>query len=136
MREIRYRGKSIAEKKWVFGSLWLDTRDGVTLIWSEEQKYWVRVDPCTVGQYTGLKDRNGKEIYEGDIINWLTHRMDRTGYIEEGCVEFRTEEQANIVINKFSTKDGRDSICNIIHCLNDLKVVGNIHDNPKLLKNE
>ena len=92
--------------------------------------------PETIGQYTGLCDVNGKEIYEGDIINWLTHRMDRTGYIEEGCVEFRTEEQANIVINKFSTKDGRDSICNIIHCLNDLKVVGNIHDNPKLLKNE
>lgn len=36
MREIRYRGIGIAERKWVFGSLWFDTRDGVTLIWSEE----------------------------------------------------------------------------------------------------
>lgn len=44
MREIRYRGIGIAERKWVFGSLWFDTRNKATLIWSEELKYWVRVD--------------------------------------------------------------------------------------------
>ena len=43
MREIRYRGIGIAERKWVFGSLWFDTRNKATLIWSEELKYWVRV---------------------------------------------------------------------------------------------
>ena len=134
MREIRYRGIGIAERKWVFGSLWFDTRNKATLIWSEEVEYWVRVDPATVGEYTGLKDKNGKEIYEGDIINWLMHRMDRTGYIEEGRVEFRTNEQATVVINKFATKDGRESVRNILNCLNDLKVIGNIHDNPELMK--
>ncbi len=39
MREIRYRGIGIAERKWVFGSLWFDTRNKATLIWSEELKY-------------------------------------------------------------------------------------------------
>lgn len=73
-------------------------------------------------------------LYEGDIINWLMHRMDRTGYIEEGRVEFRTNEQATVVINKFATKDGRESVRNILNCLNDLKVIGNIHDNPELMK--
>ena len=81
-----------------------------------------------------LLAKYGKEIYEGDIINWLMHRMDRTGYIEEGRVEFRTNEQATVVINKFATKDGRESVRNILNCLNDLKVIGNIHDNPELMK--
>lgn len=90
------------------------------------------VDPATVGQYTGLKDKNGKEIYEGDVINWLSIKMDRNGFVEEGHVEFRTEEQAFVVINKFTTKDGRDNVCILIRCTRDLRVVSNIHDNPEL----
>ena len=110
MREIRYRGIGIAERKWVFGSLWFDTRDGVTLIWSEELKYWVRVDPATVGQYTGLKDKNGREIYEGDIIGGSN------GSINGWEWPFKSE------INMDST-----------HYYN---VLGNIHDNPDLPKTE
>ena len=120
MREIRYRGIGIAERKWVFGSLWFDTRDGVTLIWSEELKYWVRVDPATVGQYTGLKDKNGKEIYEDDIL------LDESGayavvYYSMGsfCVDFG---------EGFDLQYFTDRIHEICY------VVGNIHDNSELLK--
>jgi uncharacterized phage protein (TIGR01671 family) len=145
MREIKFRGRRLDNGKWESGDLLEnqgrnfiyhatsestieDNDDGHIVVVA------VEVDPATVGQYTGLKDKNGKKIYEGDIINWLMHRMDRTGYIEEGRVEFRTNEQATVVINKFTTKDGRESVRNILNCLNDLKVIGNIHDNPELMK--
>lgn len=145
MREIKFRGKRLDNGEWMYGDLIEnqgrnfiyhatseatieDNDDGRIVVVA------VEVDSSTVGQYTGLKDKNGKEIYEGDIINWLMHRMDRTGYIEEGRVEFRTNEQATVVINKFATKDGRESVRNILNCLNDLKVIGNTHDNPELMK--
>lgn len=145
MREIKFRGKRLDNGGWEYGDL-LQYDDGSVCIGVHSKNYTddgfnagqyhriVSVDENTVGQYTGLKDKNGKEIYEGDIINWLMHRMDRTGYIEEGRVEFRTNEQATVVINKFAAKDGRESVRNILNCLNDLKVIGNIHDNPELLK--
>lgn len=130
MREIKFRGKRVDNGEWVYGGI-IFIDGGKPHIFCNYGG--VEVDPDTVGQYTGLKDKNGKEIYEGDIINWLMHRMDRTGYIEEGRVEFRTNEQTTVVINKFATKDGRESVRNILNCLNDLKVIGNIHDNPELL---
>lgn len=132
MREIRYRGIGIAERKWVFGSLWFDTRDGVTLIWSEELKYWVRVDPATVGQYTGLKDRKGIAIYEGDVIRsplsedkTRPHRIFyHTGNAAfMGALIDRKELCYLRLDQDWIYKFGKE-------------VIGNIHDNPELLKNE
>lgn len=130
MREIKFRGKRLDNGEWLYGSLVI--LNGRYFIFDDANRH--EVDPTTVGEFTGLKDMHSAEIYEGDIINWLMHRMDRTGYIEEGRVEFRTNEQATVVINKFATKDGRESVRNILNCLNDLKVIGNIHDNPELMK--
>ena len=125
MREIRYRGIGIAERKWVFGSLWFDTRNKATLIWSEELKYWVRVDPATVGQYTGLKDKNGREIYEGDIIGGSN------GSINGWEWPFKSEIKWNDEECGFNTPIWGDM--DSTHYYN---VLGNIHDNPDLLKTE
>lgn len=132
MREIRYRGIGIAERKWVFGSLWFDTRNKATLIWSEELKYWVRVDPATVGQYTGLKDEHGKEIYEGDVIRsplsedkTRPHRIFyHTGNAAfMGALIDRKELCYLRLDQDWIYKFGKE-------------VIGNIHDNPELIEKQ
>lgn len=79
----------------------------------------------------------GKRLDNGEwIVGSYIEAENRDRSIAHQIIhfEFRTNEQATVVINKFATKDGRESVRNILNCLNDLKVIGNIHDNPELMK--
>lgn len=131
MREILFRGKEIGIDRWVHGSLDIH-KSGVVVIMSDEivTSIYARVDPDTVGQFTGLTDKNGKKIFEGDIVQ---AKEPDTSY-RFGCVwalqvvVFREGSYGLLEFNKFFTSF-RSFALSVT-----FEVVGNIHDNPELME--
>jgi len=122
MRLIKFRAKTIETRKWVYGYLNVNSK-GDTII-SNEFSFWF-VDPKTVGEFTGLLDKNGKEIYEGDIIeenSWVGKRINTVIYRND-LVGFGTPDGRNYI----SLSDGDTSP------KPKFIVIGNIYENPELL---
>ena len=126
MREILFRGKRRLDRSWNYGDL-VHCTDRLVAV-SDEQGNFVNVFPETVGQYTGLTDKNGKKIFEGDIVRCIsmTDMANMIVIFEDG--EFRM-----VLCEKY-----KDYIsgCGFyaIRCF-DKEIIGNIHDNPELLEN-
>ena len=136
MREILFRGKRLDNGEWVYGSLLqVEHEDGsfTTAIFHKKDAGGdAEVSPSTVGQYTGLKDKNGKRIFEGDIVaqNWYDH--DEPSDDSFGEVVFCEYDCSFSVMD--IQKDGIIPLgrCHAYHW--EVEVIGNIHDNSELLE--
>lgn len=120
MRTIKFRGKTDSGK-WCFGYFLHDGQRGRFVI-TDGLLEINRVNPDTVGQYTGLKDKNGKEIYDGDI---LAHNGEPIGYIVDGVRGYCFD------VMYFSPKYEESwslygVVVNDFH--GDVEIIGNIHD--------
>jgi hypothetical protein len=119
MREIKFRGRAKSYgKPWAYGDLMHDN-DGTVFIET------VEVDPDTVGQYTGLKDKNGVEIYEGDVVGAFCN----TQIFEVKWCNERGGYFLDDVVSAGGCEPHPECLGNL---RNTLEVLGNIHDNPEL----
>lgn len=131
MREILFRGKRIDNGEWVEGfyhfSKWYlngnftgEITHHIRPIGAQDA---YRVDPSTVGQFTGLTDKNGKKIFEGDIVRCVYNYSlkEIRGHVVwgNGC---------------FSVQDSISANRPAIDLLYQIEAIGNIHDNPELLE--
>lgn len=143
MRTIKFRGKKVTNGVWVYGSLVYSNEIDAAIYYQTvkgpvRSMEWVYVKPDTVGQFTGFLDKNGKEIYEGDLL-----RSDEYPYscvkIEErdnyfSVIEWNKNEAAFYIVTiknpKSSVKGISDGISDYISqsALQDFEVIGNIHD--------
>lgn len=127
MREILFRGKRVDDGELVVGNSVLFFKD-TTKIYGE-LTYWreIEVIPETVGQYTGLTDKNGKKIFEGDIVKATTgiegYKSTYHSTIQE--VKYNGEMCGIAVFLPFDNSD-----------MVEVEVIGNIYDNPELLRSE
>ena len=140
MREIKFRGKRVNDCEWVYGD-YHRRAGGVHCIidmqpdWQGKVMYQLsQVDPDTVGQFTGWIDKNGEEIYEGDVLDVLySIHVER----ENVCVVFgnnKVERTPGFYFSDNGTTEC-DHTWDFRDFLLDRKVIGNIHDNPELLNN-
>ena len=140
MREILFRGKRIDNGEWVEGYYKLcghlvgTIEEDIYPTITPFNKYGYIVDPKTVGQFTGLTDKNGKKIFEGDIVaqNWYDHNEPADDSFGE--VVFCEYDCSFSVMDV--EKDGIVPLgrCHAYHW--EAEVIGNIHDNPELLEEE
>lgn len=126
MRELKFRAWSEETKSFEYFDLYEGTECGLANL-----QIWAR--RSQIEQYTGLKDKNDKEIYEGDIvrINGWWYAAGPAGYDENLCAVKWDEE-----ITGFAPFNDYDCDCGVYHNAEDCEVIGNIHENPELVKEE
>ena len=127
MREILFRGKRIDNGEWIYGDIC--NHDGVISYIGQHpadgSMLCYDLDPSTIGQYTGLTDKNGSRIFEGDIVRCSTGRICKViFFISPGVSGFDL-----VPIGGFDAPPPYKW-----SLFTDTEVIGNIHDNPELLK--
>ena len=123
MREILFRGKRIDNGEWVYGNLvrGCDEKYAYIVEFGNKElcRNYINVKPDTVGQYTGLTDKNGKKIFEGDIVTMPAYQ----GGKKKAIIYFKN--------GKFAVDGSNYSFKDI--CPKRMEVIGNIYDNKEIL---
>ena len=132
MREIKFRAWDEENKTWRYGHFF-ETVEGIRRCYNiaenREIKYYV--NNSSLGQFTGLHDKNGKEIYEGDIVKYEADKESGIAIIEYWPGSFifnwikQTTPSPSIIDSAF-----------YFGCHSELEVIGNIHENPELIGGE
>ena len=126
MREILFRGKQTDNGEWIEGSLlgidWCDKPSTYSIAPNTPVSVFYSVIPETVGQYTGLTDKNEVKIFEGDIVSLVKHDSLIYKVVYVPC---RYELVNSKGVNCFVLD---------IYKSENIEVIGNIHDNPEILK--
>lgn len=144
MRQINFRGKDLKTGEWRYGDLEIGRKTKIVRIhtYHEDGEYCQQyiVDENTVGQFTGLQDKNGREIYEGDIV----HKTETTYKMScIGSVIYKNDEAKFVLhvtdkyreyhlsfVKDFQSQDGNATV----PCHNEYEVIGNVYDDKELLK--
>ena len=149
MREILFRGKRLDNGELAEGAF-LNDRDGAFYICPSVSDIsygdggnrrrigcWYKVDPSTVGQYTGLNDKNGKRIFEGDILHIAKNADGLGGYYQPPL-----DYPVNVVVKWDLCAWMWETLCDDKRyitfpdawCHYECEIIGNVHDNPELLE--
>ena len=142
MREILFRGKRRDNGDWIYWDMLghITTHTGKISKYTQKTKYgesyyyyayqlWNRIDHSTIGQYTGLKDKNGKRIFEGDVV--VLHGRSLPRWYHEGqhvVVEY--DGSGFVPLCEY------DSDCGDFVIAGECEIIGNVHDNPELMRGD
>lgn len=143
MREIKFRGQRVDNREWVYGDLeYCRLKNLARIHIYDKEGYYKRqhfVYPETVGQFTGMCDKKGKEIYEGDIVkvcnDMSCHEHIGVVTLKNGCFGVYNAKECSFHTLYLKTKitNNRGATIKVNY---EFYIIGNVHDNPELLETE